>query len=94
MKRDCTGQCVAGVIIAIIFGALFLWTLVLGYQTQVIGRNVSAFVTYALALVFLVIAKVAKCWGKSCTCGCAGGMCAAPKPVAGTPGRRVRRRRH
>ncbi len=84
MKNNCSGQCIAGIILAIIFGALFLWTLVFGYQAQVLNRNVSAFVTYVLALVFLAIAKYAKLWGMGCACGGMGGMghgcCCAPEP--------------
>ena len=74
MKNNCSGQCIAGIIIAIIFGALFVWTLVFGYQAQVVNRNVSAFVTYVLALVFLAIAKFAKMWGMGCPGGHMGGM--------------------
>ena len=65
--NDCTGRCIAGIVVAIIFGSLFLWTIVHGYHTQL--NNLSSFAAlpwYLLALVFVAIAKAAKMWGMGC----------------------------
>lgn len=73
--EKCTGRCLVGIIIAIIFGALFLWTLVFAYQTHI--RNLGNYLIlgwYLLALVWLAIAKVGKRWGMGCS------HCVAEKP--------------
>lgn len=63
----CTGKCLVGVIIAIIFGALFVWTLVVAYQTHITDLwNYNSLLWYVLALIFLAIAKCAKHWGMGC----------------------------
>ena len=65
-QKGCSGKCIAGIIIAIIFGALFLWTLVDGIGLQWRVGTYSALAEYLLALVFLAIAKSAKWWAMSC----------------------------
>ncbi|MBI4021410.1 MAG: hypothetical protein HY369_04140 [Candidatus Aenigmarchaeota archaeon] len=69
--KNCSGQCIAGTIVAIIFGALFLWTLVLAYHTQVADlRSYDVLPWYVLALIFLAIAKWGKHWAYGCPhCG-------------------------
>lgn len=65
-REGCSGKCIAGIVIAIIFGALFLWTLIdaIGLQWRV--GTYYALAQYLLALVFLAIAKAAKWWSMSC----------------------------
>ena len=65
-EGKCEGKCLIGTIVAIIFGALFIWTLVTGFLTQAAGGMASAFAYYLVALVFLVIAKLAKWHAMSC----------------------------
>ena len=65
-QKDCTGQCIAGVIIAIIFGGLFLWTLIDGIGLQWRAQTPFALAEYLLALVFLAIVKAAKWWAMGC----------------------------
>lgn len=70
--KNCTGQCLAGAIVAIIFGSLFLWTLVVTYQTHIQDLwSYAVLPWYILSLIFLAIAKWAKCWGWNCP-HCAG----------------------
>ena len=57
MNNGCSGRCIAGVIIAIIFGGLFLWTLIDGIRLQWGAQSMYALAEYLLALVFLAIAK-------------------------------------
>ncbi len=64
--NGCSGRCIAGVIIAIIFGGLFLWTLIDGIGLQWRAGSAYALAEYLLALVFLAIAKAAKWWAMSC----------------------------
>ena len=65
--KGCNGRCLAGVIVAIIFGALFIWTLVIAYQTQLTDLwNYNVLPWYLLALVFLAVAKGAKHWAMGC----------------------------
>lgn len=67
----CTGRCIAGIIIAIVFGALFIWTLIQGFLVQSAGREMAmVFWYYVGALVFLAIAKTAKYWAMHCGCDC------------------------
>ncbi|MFH1978739.1 MAG: hypothetical protein ABIJ92_05420 [Candidatus Aenigmatarchaeota archaeon] len=76
----CNGRCVAGVIIAIIFGALFLWTLVQGFVFQTAGAPMAtAFGYYLIALIFVVVAKWAKMWAHACGCKCNADV---SKPIA------------
>lgn len=64
----CTGRCLVGTIVAIVFGALFLWTLVVAYQTHIANlMSYNSLMMYVLALVWLAIAKCAKCWGRGCS---------------------------
>lgn len=70
---DCTGRCIAGIVVTIIFGSLFLWSVVLAYHTQLDNLwSFNALPLYLMALVFAVIAKAAKMWGMKCTHGVAG----------------------
>jgi hypothetical protein len=62
----CDGRCIMGVIVAIIFGALFLWMLVAGYLTQAAGNGLTAFAYYLVALVFAVVAKMSKYHAECC----------------------------
>ena len=65
--KNCSGKCIAGIIVAIIFGGLFLWTLVLAYRTHITDLwNYNVLPWYILSLVFLVIAKGGKKWGMGC----------------------------
>ena len=65
--KGCSGQCLAGMIVGIIFGALFLWTLVVAYQTHILDLwNYNVLIWYLMAVVFLAIAKMAKHWGMKC----------------------------
>ncbi len=52
----CDGRCITGVIIAIIFGALFIWMLAAGFLIQAAGNSFTAFAYYLVALVFAVAA--------------------------------------
>lgn len=68
--KNCNGKCVGGAVIAIIFGALFLWTLVATYKTHSAAANLwdyNVLAWYGLAMVFLTIAKVGKSWGMGCS---------------------------
>lgn len=65
--KGCNGRCVGGIIVAIIFGALFLWTLVLAYHTQKANLwDYNVLPWYILALIFLAIAKWGKHWAMMC----------------------------
>ena len=66
--KGCSGQCIIGIVVAIIFGALFLYTLISGIQNQWLVRATAAtvIVQYILAFVFLAIAKVAKTYAYQC----------------------------
>ncbi len=62
----CDGRCITGVIIAIIFGALFIWMLAAGFLIQLAGNAFTAFAYYLVALVFAVAAKMAKWHAMRC----------------------------
>ena len=65
--KGCSGQSIVGVIVAIIAGALFLYTLIFAFKFQWMGGSMSASVfLYILALVFLAIAKVSKAYSHEC----------------------------
>ena len=66
--KGCSGQCIIGIVVAIIFGALFLYTLISGIQNQWLVRATAAtvIVQYILAFVFFAIAKVAKTYAYNC----------------------------
>jgi len=66
--ENCNGRCIAGVIIAVIFGALFLWTLFFAIKLQWTGAMYSygTYWYYLLALIFLAVAKGAKWWAFTC----------------------------
>ncbi|MBI4176449.1 MAG: hypothetical protein HY518_04540 [Candidatus Aenigmarchaeota archaeon] len=66
-KDDCSGRCIIGGIVAIIFGALFLMTLVYGFLLQQRGGGLaSVYGVYVGSLIFLGIAKWAMWYSKGC----------------------------
>jgi len=67
--HNCNGRCIIGIVIAIIFGALFLWFLVQGFLYQSAGvAMATAFAYYLVALIFAAIAKISKNWAMVCEC--------------------------
>ncbi len=62
----CEGRCATGCIVAIIFGALFIWMLVTGYLTQAAGNGFTAFAYYLVSLVFLTLACMSCHFGMHC----------------------------
>jgi hypothetical protein len=62
----CDGRCITGIIIAIIFGALFIWMLVTGFLTHAAGNGFTAFAYYLVALVFAIAAKMSKWHAMRC----------------------------
>lgn len=67
--KGCTGQCLVGAIVAIIFGSLFLYTLIMGLQTQWVDRGPAGavIIQYIMAFIFLAITKLAKHHAYSCS---------------------------
>ncbi|MBU0530304.1 MAG: hypothetical protein KKC05_01400 [Nanoarchaeota archaeon] len=54
-----SGKCAIGIVIAIIFGALFLWFLVHGYILQTSGTQMlTVYSYYFVALIMAAIAKL------------------------------------
>lgn len=65
--KNCNGHCIVGGIVAILFASLFLWTLVIAYQTQLGSLwNYNVLPWYIIAFVFLAIAKWGKCYAYEC----------------------------
>ncbi|MBI4019932.1 MAG: hypothetical protein HY367_01255 [Candidatus Aenigmarchaeota archaeon] len=83
-KNDCSGRCVIGAIIAIIFGAAFILTLVSGFLLQQRGGGLaSVYGMYVAALIFLAITKMAIWYSKGCPhCMVKYGEAAAGKMMA------------
>lgn len=68
--HGCTGRCVVGIVIAIIVGAFFIWTLIEGISMQVFkGATMSTVFWYYLgAIILAVVAKMAKMHAMHCGC--------------------------
>lgn len=69
--NGCDYRCITGIILAVIFGALFLWFLVQGFVLQTGGAAMlTAFLYYLATLILLVITKHLKYWASHCGCSC------------------------
>lgn len=69
MHNGCDYRCITGIILAVIFGALFLWFLVQGFVLQTGGAAMlTAFLYYLASLILLVITKHLKYWASHCSC--------------------------